>query len=139
MGDRDQKPIEELKRGDRILSFNFETNKNEESIVEKVQEVTHYDMVAIKVGDSKIVCTIDHPFMGESSWLSYYPKMTNEYYHDFISKEYKEGMKLQSLYGMKKIESILYYGEYTLTYQITKLSRNKVYYANTLMTTIEEL
>jgi len=133
------KPIEKIKTGDKILSFNSNTGKNEESIVEQILPAEHSDMIIIIIDDIEITCTVDHPFMGDTSWLSYIPTITNKYYKDSNTKRLKEGMNLHTITGKKKISSITYYSESTITYQITRLSKNSTYYANTLLTRIEEL
>lgn len=59
----DGKPIESLREGDRVRSFNHQTNLAQESVVTRVWKSPATTLIRMSfAGGRKIVCTPDHPF-----------------------------------------------------------------------------
>ena len=139
MGDGTQKRIDKLKKGDEILSFNINSVKNELSIIEEIESEEHEDLVNIIADDIKITCTVDHPFLSDKGWVSCYPNFTKGYYENIDKVEkLDKGSKIYTSEGtLKTVDSIIYHLKKTPTYQIQKLSKNDMYYANTLATKVE--
>jgi hypothetical protein len=77
MVDKTEKNIEDVKVGDKVLSYNLETNKIEEDIVTSLKRPVHNDMIIIKFGNSENTNTFDHPyFVKGKGWSSYKPGLT---------------------------------------------------------------
>jgi len=139
MADATEKRIDELKIGDDIVSFNKNTAMNEPSTIEGIVPVEHYDMIDMMVDGVKITCTVDHPFLSDYGWVSYHPTMTINHYENLenVSK-LEKGVRIYRYdSSVKFIDSVICYHEKTLTYQITKLSKNEIYYANKFTTKVE--
>jgi len=80
MGDLTWKPIEDIRQGDRVVSFDEKpTNRKRNFRVETVEHTTSYistNVVKIKTENRDIVCTNNHPWLTNKSvfrdarWLS---------------------------------------------------------------------
>jgi hypothetical protein len=79
--DGSKKNIEDVKIGDKVLSYNLEINKIEEDVVIGLKRIVHDDMIIVKFGNSENTNTFDHPyFVKEKGWSSYKPDLTMERY-----------------------------------------------------------
>jgi hypothetical protein len=103
------KPIEQMKKGDRVWSYNEKTGKSEINTVLDAFLSGYTDkIVEIKAGGELIEATEDHPFYIDNSWVK--------------AKDLKEGTILTTKDGMKiKIDSVkvLKKGEKIPVYNIT--------------------
>jgi intein/homing endonuclease len=81
--DNFEKPIEEIKVGDIVLSFNENKKMVEEKIVTEINSPIHDDLVEYKFSNnSTIVCTFDHPlYVNGLNLSSYKPNLTNSRYN----------------------------------------------------------
>lgn len=137
MADYSQKRIDELKIGDKLLSFNFETGQHEMDELLTINHPVHSNFVRIVLTDFCVNCTPDHPFFSKG-WVSVNPYRTELYYrHIESARELKQNMLLKSLSGDKEVLFITRYEKEQTSYNISRLKNNFTYYANGLLTAIE--
>jgi len=74
--------IEKIKPGDKILSYNFESNQIEITVVDKIASSYHSLCASITFSNGvSVVCTLDHPFYVTSKgWCSLQPETTEDNY-----------------------------------------------------------
>jgi hypothetical protein len=136
-------PIEKIKTGDTVLSVNTNSMKIEKDLVQKIDSVTHKDIIDIIFSDNtKLSSTWDHPYYVKSKgWCSFKPQETLQKY----------GLKTSPL---KIGDTCIKYNENTLTevqvrslsenrgdvktYNISRLKKNKSYFANGILVSTEE-
>jgi hypothetical protein len=134
--------IENIKSGERILSFNSKTMNFEEDIVQKVDSVIHNDIVTISFNDMTInKNTFDHPYYVKGKgWCSLKPKETLKKYKikssqlqigDTCFKYYDN--QLKEVY-VKSISENL---QTTMTYNISSLKKNHSFFANGILVSNE--
>jgi hypothetical protein len=134
MSDGNLKPIEEVKVGDFVMSYNETTNVVEEMEVTEVNSPIHDDLVKYTLSDgTQIISTFDHPYYLQGLKLaSYKPKWTNERYDtlmdvsqinvgDKLIKPNRENLEIVSIEELERIN--------TQTYIIT-VAQNHNFYAN---------
>ena len=82
MSNGTKKNIEDVRIGDRVLSWDENDNKIKSSIVCRLQQPIHNDMVNIKFGNEiENVNTFDHPYyVKNKGWSSYRPDLTMSRY-----------------------------------------------------------
>ncbi|MFY0672670.1 MAG: hypothetical protein JXQ87_04675 [Bacteroidia bacterium] len=81
LADSSELIIEDLRLGDTILSYDLNTNRLKQSIVEKTEKVVHTNLVRydFESGNS-IITTRDHPFLvNVKGWASLLPKKSSIY------------------------------------------------------------
>jgi len=128
--------IENVKVGDRVLSFDFQKNESISSNVldifsKKVDKVVKYEFENGK----ELIATVDHPiYVIDKGWSSYSETLSNTLYSlETPVKEIKIGdvVKLyndnQVLINVKILE-----GEYTV-YNLSKVETYRNYYANDIL------
>jgi len=136
------KPINDIRIGDKILSYNFNSMKVEEDIVMNVDSVFHDNLVKIEFNDFTInVNTSDHPYyIKGKGWCSVKPIETLKKYKikayqlqvgDTCLK-YDRGILSEVI-----IRSIANYNESGVTYNISKLKNNNNYFANGILVSNE--
>lgn len=86
MADGSEKNIEEVKAGDRVVSYSSRGFGVSE--VESTDVVTHEDFVRYKFESGKeLVCTLDHPLLsigiGNNVWVSARPERTKKFYEGY--------------------------------------------------------
>ncbi len=133
------KNIENIKIGDKILSFNQQTKQTEEAIVLETAFSQHHNLYELDFEGYKISVTDDHPFFYKGIFYSLKPNNT----YGQTTKQLSVGDKIEvSKDGqMKAIEltSIHKLEICEMTYTITKLDRNKLFFANGLCVATEEI
>jgi hypothetical protein len=118
LDDKTQLPIEDIKIGMRVLSFN-EKNKNQEiSIVTKLIQSQNQETLLIKTKDIEIRCTKEHPFWVNDAWV--------------IAKDLKIGDNLTAIDGVSEIQNITSVLEEKEVYNLTT-EENHTYYANNIL------
>lgn len=137
------KPIEKIKKGDKILSLNLSSMKVEEDIVQKTDSVVHNDMVKIVFSDmTENINTSDHPYLVKGKgWCSFKPQETLDKYKINASRlqtgdtcfKYT-GNNLKEVY----VKSITENNGNTMTYNISSLKRNNSYFANGVLVSDEK-
>ena len=82
MSDGTEKNIEDVRIGDTVMSWDENDNKIKSSIVCRLKQPIHNDMVNIKFGNEiKNVNTFDHPYyVKNKGWSSYRPDLTMNRY-----------------------------------------------------------
>jgi len=82
MSDGTEKNIEDVRIGDTVMSWDENDNKIKSSIVCRLKQPIHNDMVSIKFGNEiKNVNTFDHPYyVKNKGWSSYRPDLTMNRY-----------------------------------------------------------
>jgi hypothetical protein len=136
-------PIEKIKTGDTILSVNTNSMKIEKDLVQKIDSVTHKDIIEIKFSDNKkLSSTCDHPFYVKGKgWCSYKPPETSQKY-GFKTKQLKVGDTCleyhENTLKEVQINSISENTGEVKTYNISRLKKNKNYFANGILVSTEE-
>ncbi len=137
------KSIEKIKHGDRILSFNQKTMQIEEDRVKQVDSVKHSDIVHITFSDMTTNDnTSDHPYyVKNKGWCSYKPLKTNQKYN-IKAKQLLSGDTCFKYQDMKltevTVKSIKENSVEVMTYNISRLEKNKSFFANGILVSDEE-
>ncbi len=136
MGNNTKKKIENLQKGDIILSYNLKNKIFEKSRIINLIKIRHNDLVQISFSNgSKISCTRDHPFLSiNNSWVSVNPEKTKLSYNINNIKALKINTKIitnDTISEVIKIKKIK--GTYE-TFTILKLEKNKTFIANNIIT-----
>jgi hypothetical protein len=136
------KSIEKIKPGDRILSFNQNSLLVEDDIVKQIDSVKHSDIVRISFNDRTTNDnTFDHPYyVKNKGWCSYKPSLTFQKYN----------LKAQQLlpgdtcfkykdHGLTevRVDKIVENTGEVMTYNISRLEKNKTYFANGILVSDE--
>lgn len=137
------KPIEKIKINDTILTVNLKTMIPEKDIVRKIVVVSHDKMVRITFDDgTENSNTFDHPYLVEGKgWCSYKPSETSQKYQ-IETQQLQIGDKCFK-YADNKLTTVQVKwiteqkGEIK-TYNISKLQKNKNYFANQILVSNEE-
>jgi intein/homing endonuclease len=128
--------IENVKVGDKVLSFDFRKNEIKSSSVlnifsKKVNEVVKYEFESGK----ELVATIDHPiYVVDKGWSSYSSQLSNKLYS--LEEEVKqiEIGDLVKLYNetqiLKSFEVLI--GDYTV-FNLSEVENHHNYYANDVL------
>jgi hypothetical protein len=135
--------IDRLKPGDKVLTVNLKTMNQEEDMVLQVNSVIHKNMVRIEFNDLTVnENTSDHPYYVKSKgWCSYKPLETKEKYN-LSTKQLQIGDTCFKYQDSKLVEvqvkSIRENIGDARTYNISKLKKNKNYFANSILVSNEE-
>ena len=123
--------IDELTKGDMILSHNFETNKDELTKITKILRVKH-NVYSVKFTDySEMILTDDHPMLSvDGHLLSINNKKTFNNYN-IEAQKLMIGDKIKSTNNFVVVESITKLDEQTDTY--TVLNKNNNFYTNNVL------
>jgi hypothetical protein len=132
------KEIKDIKVGDLVWSYNFDTNESELKEVLQIQSPIHNDIVNVKLSNEQLLdATFDHPMYSENGELvSYNPSRTMEWYNGEV-KQLEVGTKLKTIDGTTEVveivENIVDIQTYTLF-----VKDNKNFYANGVLIYDEE-
>ena len=140
MADYSQKPFSNVLKGEMILSYNFETKKNEAVRLLVKNAPIHKNAVKFFFEDREIIGTPDHPFYSpEFGWVSVNPYRTELYYKSISqARELRLNMGLKLDIGKEvKLKGLLLFTETQQMYNISSLEKNYTYYANGILTSIE--
>ena len=140
MSDKTQKKIEEIKIGDKILSFDLNTKQTKESVVESISFSKQKNLVTFVFENGKtITSTDDHPFFTNNGWASLNPSKTVNYlgfenvakieFGDLFVTE-KKSVKLKATSLSSKAK---------MTYSIVKLNNSNTFFANGFVVGVEQL
>lgn len=136
------KPIERIQIDDTILSVDQQTMNVETDIVKQVDSVRHNDIVHISFSDGTLNNnTFDHPYFVKSKgWSSYKPLLSQQNYN-IKTKQLLVGDTCFKFRDSKLTEVLVKsikenIGE-VMTYNITRLEKNKTYFANGLLVSNE--
>jgi hypothetical protein len=143
LGNGISKPIEKIQINDTILSVDVNTMKPEKDIVRKIDVVTHNEILAISFSDGTINNnTFDHPYFVEGKgWCSYKPSETLKNYR-MESKQLQKGDRCYKYVNNKLVPiQVVRISEKrgeTKTYNISRLQKNKNYFANGILVSNED-
>jgi len=128
--------IENVKVGDKVMSFNFVKNESESSTVinifsKKINKVVRY----VFENGKELVATIDHPiYVINKGWSSYSDELSNTLYSletpvkkIEVGDEIKLFSETQTLTDYEILE-----GEYTV-YNLSEVETHHNYYANNVL------
>jgi hypothetical protein len=137
------KPIEKIKQGDRIISFDLNSMKIENDIVEQIDSVKHSDIVRISFNDRTTNNnTYDHPYyVKNKGWCSYKPVLTFQKYNLETKQlligdtclKYKDNRLIEV-----RINKITETTGEVMTYNISRLKINKTFFANGILVSNEQ-
>lgn len=134
-----QVEIEKLKVGDKVLSFNEQTKEIEVSTILELANQKHHNLYELNFSGIKIIVTDDHPFFFNGQFYSI--KENNKYGQQ--TQELKKGQSLDFLVDKdvqtKELTVIKKLNLCEITYTITKLDKNNIFFANGTYVTTEEL
>ncbi|WP_299242212.1 hypothetical protein [uncultured Aquimarina sp.] len=141
MTDTTQKPIELLKIGDEVVSYDIEAKTYITAVIEEVAHPIHSNLVTIIFDDqSEIICTDDHPLLiANGAWVSYNPSKTiKDYDYDQVH-QLKIGDVLQGNDKQQTVASIKTTVEAQPTYTIVRLDKGTNFIANNIVVGTEPL
>jgi len=136
-------PIEKVKLNDTILSANINTSLTEEVIVQKIDSIYHNNMAQLLFSDSTINDnTIDHPyFVKDKGWCSCEPSETFQNYN-IKAKQFQPGdicyKYLNNSLKEVVLKTITKNPGKVMTYNISRLTKNKSYFANGILVSNED-
>ena len=137
MKNGDIKNIEDVVKGDEVLSFNEETKEIESNKVFEIHEPIHNDLVKYTLSDGTIITsTFDHPFyVNELELASYLPSKTNALYDiDKEVQQIKLGDVLNKVDGNNvTIENIEVQEEVDTKTYLLRVENNNNFYANQIL------
>lgn len=140
LADNSQKNIEDVKPGDKVVTYNIITGKKGTATVEKTDAVSHKNLVTyVFEGGKKITATDDHPFLTEQGWASSNPAKTANYKNFEKVVQIKVGDIFATTSGYTKLVSKSVSPESKMTYTIVKLSDGNTFYANDIIVGVEEM
>lgn len=133
------KEIEKLKIGDQVLSYNVETKSIEIATIMDLASQMHHNLYEIDFTSSKVIVTDDHPFYFNNN---YYSILQNNKY-GFKTLALHKGQEIDVLIDGKmktmKIKEIRPLQRCEMTYTITKLDKNNLFFANGACVATEEI
>jgi hypothetical protein len=136
-------PIEKLKITDEVFSLNIDKWTIEKDIIQKMDSVIHSNIIQITFTDSTINSnTSDHPyFVKDKGWCSYKPVETFTKYN-INAKQLQVGdiclKEVENKLIEVKIKAIIETPGEVMTYNLSKLSKNKNYFANGILVSTEQ-
>lgn len=146
MADGTEKAIELIAPGDKIMSFNLNENKLEQSVVAEVASVIHDNLVILDFGSTAVTATDDHPFyIKGKGWCSVSPEKTQIYRNMENAKSLAVGdaayfLDAQGSMTTAVLQKITPLENAAETYTVTKLEgQNGDFFANGLLVGVEEL
>jgi len=138
--------IENLKIGDKILTYDMKTKKIKETTIKKLAKQKHNNIVTYTFKDGKsVTTTTDHPFMIESKgWSSLTPKISKNYKGMKEIKKIKTGDQFKFFTKDNKITTnklinIKYLNTEKMTYTISELSSGNNFIANGFLVSVEKI
>ncbi len=137
--------IKRVKSGDIVMTYNSETGKTESAIVLEMKKVKHDNIVTLNFETAQVNITDDHPvWVKGKGWASLDPKHSMSYLKLEKVSMLQVGdicvfMKADGTTGVSELLSVELVAGEVDTYTITKLSRNKAFFANGIMVASEEI
>ncbi len=134
-----QVEIEKLVVGNKILSFNELTKKIETSTILELANQKHHNLYELKFSDKTITVTDDHPFYFNGQFYSL--KENNKYGQQtqLLQKGQQVSFLINGQLQTLELTAIKQLELCETTYTITKLDRNKLFFANGACVATEEI
>jgi hypothetical protein len=141
MADGTKTPIEEIREGDAVRTWNENTKNYENAEVKGLACAMHHKLVKyVMESGNEIVATADHPFLLEQSeWTSSNPEASSLYKGFGHVVQLEVGGRLRATTGVEVVKAIEPFTSYQKTYTITKLTNGTNFIANDVITGIEDL
>lgn len=132
------KEISDIKNGDILLSYDVNNNTFMPTEIINIGMAKHNKMVKIIFTDySELHCTPDHPWYAENiGWVSCDVNWTLRHYNNITVNKLEIGHILKGETS-KEVKDLVFYVEEMDTYQIIELSNGDTYFANGMLTRIE--
>lgn len=154
-GGNQHQEIQDLKKGDVVLTYNMNTKKVETTVIESMIKVDHDELIVLYVANElmtsdnitydSVVVTYDHPFYTQNKgWCSFSPAKTMKNYSGYNEvKQYADGDKIvvfeNGLLSSKVIVGHQFIKNKQATYTISKLKKGNNFFANGLLVGVEEI
>lgn len=141
MADNSTRNIEDLKVGDPILFFDFETQKLKSTTIEKLISVMHHGLVTYQFESGlTITSTQDHPYQVlKKGWASLKPDQSAQYEGFEGIQKIEVGDFFITYQGPERLTAITHLAGHHQTFTITKLSVGDNFIANGLVVGTEIL
>lgn len=135
-------PVEKIRINDKILSLNSEKWLPEEDVVLKTDSVIHGNMIRISFSEGTVNSnTSDHPyFVKEKGWCSFKPSETLEKYNIKAGQLQAGDICYKTVNNRLteiKIITITENPGEVMTYNISRLLKNKSWFANRILVSTE--
>lgn len=130
MADGSQKPIESVKPGDRVLSFNEKKQRLEAATVSATAAQQHHNLYEYLFESGSLTATDDHPFFTGAAMLALQPDHTRSRYAVNAGQLMAGQLVLNRAGRMEKLIRVRALRRCEMTYTITRLSANRVFFAN---------
>lgn len=131
--------IEKLGVGDSVISYNALTKKTETATILELASQKHHNLYELNFSGTKLTVTEDHPFFLEDQYFSI---MANHKY-GLATATLNKGQQINFLIDGKiqtlALTDITKIDRCEMTYTITKLDRNKLFFANGACVATEEV
>jgi hypothetical protein len=131
--------IEKLKIGDKVLSYNELTREIEVSTILELANQKHHNLYELNFLGIKIIVTDDHPFFLNGQFYSI--KQNHKYGLQTLTL--RKGQKIDfftdKVAQSKELSTIKKLDLCEMTYTITKLDKNRIFFANGACVASEEV
>ena len=124
-------PIQDLQRGDEILTFNPDSGEFQSAKVKRILTVYHDNLYTIEFGETSLTATDDHPILTEKGWRSLAPEKTMKRYGYQDVQLLTKGDRLMGTSGSNLVvDDITSTKEGALTYTISTLENGSNFIVN---------
>lgn len=138
MSDNTYKNIEDLRAGDKVLSYDDKTKTFFEDEIVSLGYAIHNNYIEYDFGDKKIVATDDHPFLSTKGFVSLSPNSSKKYkgYEDI--EKIKIGDILIFNDENRELKNIKILDKKEMGYTITKLKEGNTFIVEDAVVGVEE-
>lgn len=139
--DGSEKPINKIKPGDWIKSWNLFTDRFEDALVKETAAVKHENLFQLNFDGFSITTTADHPFWLKKGWGAMVPALADRYIKGQTCNQIDLNSSFSAIHNnvrvFLKLKSIERVPAEHMTYTITTLDRGATFIANGLIVGIE--
>lgn len=142
ISETEKTPISWLKKGDKVLTYDFSTEKNKQVTIEEMVRVPHDQFIEYRFDHDTVISTLDHPYyLKKKGWASFDPSATLSRYSNYTEVNQIEDGDIFILQNGKKakLKSFLIVDAHRQSYTITKLSDGKCFYVNDILVGTEDI
>lgn len=138
MSDNTYKNIEDLRVGDKVLSYDDKTKTFFEDEIVSLGNAMHNNYIEYDFGDKKIITTDDHPFLSTKGYVSLSPISSKKYrgYEDI--EKIKIGDILIFNDENRELKNIKVLDKKEMGYTITKLKEGNTFIVEDAVVGVEE-
>lgn len=134
LSDGGHKNIEDIQSGDIVCTYDFESEKMTENVVNAVfsKKVNQTVKYVFDNGD-EIECTLDHPiYVNSKGWSCYNPEMSKEMYN-LKPQKIEVGDNIKLFNGSTKILEINTVEKDVMVYNLQDIENNHNFFANNIL------